>query len=130
MKAHFRWFAGKVLIGTLSLAVAVTLSEPPKGWAMLAPAEAPKAAAGDAAAEQRDRETIQAALESKVVRQRLTELKLTPEQIDARMKQLSKAEVHQAATQIRTVNPGGDAITYVLVVGILVLLFVHLLRRV
>src|ERR1019366_10536441 len=66
-------------------------------------------------------------LESKMVRQRLSEFKLTPEQVNQRMSQLSDAQVHQVAMQIRTMNPGGDGglgiLVALLVIGILVLLF-------
>ena len=129
-----RAFLKNSFIGTLMIAVTLAMTQPPQAWAMLAPSDVMNAAptVGDSRAA--DLKTIQATLESKMVRQRLSEFKLTPEQVNQRMSQLSDAQVHQVALQIRTLNPGGDAglgiIVGLLVIGILVLLFVYLFRRV
>lgn len=127
-------FSKKSLIGTLILATTMAMTLPPQGWAMLAPAQVTSGVHDTNATRAADLKTIQVALESKMVRQRLTELKLTPEQIDSRLSKLSDAQIHQTATQIRAVNPGGDAglgiLVTLLVVGILVLLFVYLFKRV
>ena len=122
------------LIGALAIVTTLAMTLPPQGWAMLAPSDlinpTPSASASRAA----DLKTIQATLESKIIRQRLSEFKLTPEQVNQRMSQLSDAQVHQVATQIRTMNPGGDGglgiLIALLVIGILVLLFVYLFKRV
>jgi ATPase subunit of ABC transporter with duplicated ATPase domains len=129
-----RAFLKNSFIGTLMIAVTLAMTQPPQAWAMLAPSDVMNAAptVGDSRAA--DLKTIQATLESKMVRQRLSEFKLTPDQVNQRMSQLSDAQVHQVALQIRTLNPGGDAglgiIVGLLVIGILVLLFVYLFRRV
>ena len=74
--------------------------------------------------------TIQSALESKVVRQRLRELGLPEDQVEARLSKLSDQEVHQLATQIHTLNPGGDlTVIGILVAVVLVLLIIYLVRR-
>jgi len=124
----------KTFIGTLIIATTLTMTLPPQGWAMLAPTQAINAAPSPSVSRAEDLKTIQATLESKVVRQRLSEFKLTPEQIDQRMFRLTDGQVHQLAMQIRNLNPGGDAglgiIVGLLVIGILVLLFVYLFKRV
>ena len=127
-------FLRKGLMGALMVATTVAMTQPPQAWAMLAPADLMTAASGKSASRTEDLKTIQATLESKVIRQRLGEFKLTPEQVNQRMSQLTDAQVHQVATQIRTINPGGDGglsiIVVLLVIGILVLLFVYLFKRV
>lgn len=124
----------KSFIGTLMLATTLAMTLPPEASAMLAPAQTISAApvAGDSRTA--DLKTIQATLESRIVRQRLSEFKLTPEQVNQRMAGLSDAQVHQVAMQARTLNPGGDGglgiLVGLLVIGILVLLFVYLFKRV
>jgi hypothetical protein len=122
------------LIGTLMIATTLAMTVPPQSWAMLAPTNVISAIPSESLLRAQDLKTIQATLESKMVRQRLSEFKLTPEQINQRMSQLTDAQVHQVAMQIRTINPGGDdglgIIVGLLVIGILVLLFVYLFKRV
>jgi hypothetical protein len=115
----------KALALALAFTTTLSLSMPQQGWAMLAPAEGV-----ETAQHQEDLKTVRTALESQMLRDRLAEFQLSPQEIDARLQQLSQEEIHQAALQIESVQPAGDAITYVLVVGILVLLFVYLFRRV
>ena len=124
----------KSLIGTLIVVTTMAMSLPPNGWAMIAPAQVTNEIHQSNDKRMEDLKTIQIALESKLIRQRLTEFKLTPEQINTRLNQLSDEQVHQTAMQIRTVNPGGDGglgiLVSLLVIGILVLLFVYLFKRV
>ena len=124
----------KVLAETLIFAVTLAMACPPKGWAMLAPPEVSNAGGETGAMRAADLKTVQAALENKIIRQRLGELKLSPEQINSRLTKLSNAQVHQLASQIRAVSPGGDGalgiIIALLVIGVLVVLFVYLFKRV
>jgi hypothetical protein len=132
MKKNRCSFLKKSLIGTLVVVTTMAMSSP-KGWAMLAPAQVGSEVHEANDARSADVKTIQAALESKILRQRLAEFKLTPEQINSRLSRLSDAQVHQAAMQIRAVNPGGDAggfVISVLIIGVLVLLFMWLFKRV
>jgi hypothetical protein len=121
-------------IGTLMIATTLAMTMPPQSWAMLAPTNVINAAPSESLSRAQDLKTIQSTLENKMVRQRLSEFKLTPEEINQRMSKLTDAQVHQLAMQIRTINPGGDAglgiIVALLVIGILVLLFVYLFKRV
>jgi hypothetical protein len=121
-------------IATLMVATTMTMTMPSQGWAMLAPANLMVTPAAGHDTRAQDLKTIQNTLESKMVRQRLSEFKLTPEQVNQRMSQLTDAQVHQLAMQIHTINPGGDAglgiIVGLLVVAILVVLFIYLFKRV
>lgn len=101
-------------------------------WAMLAPAipQAESAVPFDRAAEI---EKIQSFLHQKIVTQRLLDYGLTPEEASSRLSRLSDQEVRQVAMKIDQENPGGDAlgaVVAVLVIGILVLLFIYLFKRV
>lgn len=106
---------------------------PPETRAMLAP---PTLAGGEnlsGEARLADLQKVQTVLESKMVRQRLGEIGLTAEEIDARLAKLSDAQLHDLATQLESLTPGGDALGVVvvlLVVAVLVVLFVYLVQRV
>jgi hypothetical protein len=121
------------LIASLILMTTMAMTMPSEGWAMLAPPQVTTDAQQINSNRAEDLKTIQAALESKIVRQRLSEYKLTQEQIDTRLSKLSDAQVHQTAMQIRTVTPGGDGgdfLITVLVIAILVALFMYIFKRV
>ena len=121
-----------VLAGTLIVATTIAMASPQQSWAMIAPAQVTDAAHGISEARAADLKTVQTALESKMLRQRLAELKLSPEQINHRLSQLSDAQVHQTAMQIHAISPGGDGggiVITVLVIAILAALFVYVFRR-
>ena len=72
---------------------------------------------------------IQRALESKMVSQRLSELGLSRGEINSKLQQLSDADVHQFASQMDSLMPGGDAgvtIILLLVIAILVLVIIQM----
>lgn len=126
LKAAIRGLAC-VLIGTTTLVFTVSHD----GWAMLAPAESAGQPMPDG---QRaaDLKTVQKALESKILRERLKEFGLSDPQVQSRLDKLSDKEIHQLAGQIHTVNPGGDGgvIVGLLVIVVLVLLIIYLAKRV
>src|SRR5439155_21128448 len=121
-------------IAVLIVATTMALTLPPKGWALLAPAHMSDIVGSLHSARSEDLRVIQKTLESKILRQRLQDFGLTPEETQARLNRLSDAQVHQLAMQATHLNPGGDAglgiLVTLLVLGILVLLFVYLLKRV
>lgn len=119
----------KSVAGALVAALVLGAAEPSNGWAMLAPVDASQGAQEYAQTRAQDMKTVQTALESEQIRQRLAEFKLTPEQIDERLSQLTQEEIHQTAQNIEAVAPGGD-VAGVLVIVILVLLVIYLFRRV
>ena len=112
----------------LSLAVAVLPSAQIQANAMIAPASTLKNAP------QFDREhdlkTIQTTLESKMLREKLHALGLSDAEIQARLTHMSDAEVHQMASQIRSVHPAGEVIVGILVIVLLVILIIFLVKRI
>ncbi len=97
---------------------------------MIVPAAAP---ATDPAAAVRaaDLKTVQNTLESKVLRHRLKELGYSDQEIQSRLSRLSDRQVHQLASRIHSLNPGGDfAIGGILILVLLVLLIIYLVKRV
>src|ERR1700687_73018 len=85
----------------------------PRAEAMLVPANAnPVSLQANRSADLR---TIQTTLESKLLRAKLHAMGLSDAEIQARLSRLSDSEVHQLASQIRAVHPGGDLLIGVLV---------------
>ena len=56
-----------------------------------------------------DLQKIQKLLESKLVQHKLSQLGLTKEEIEARLHQLDDEQIHQVASQIHALEPGGGA---------------------
>lgn len=123
MNLRSRRSAVRSISCALILAVTAMFIAPPSGWASLAPS----GIAADSRAG--DMKTISSALESKAVRGRLKALGLDDREIDSRLRQLSDAEVHQLATRLEAVRPGG-VVVEVLVIVALVLLVLYLAKRV
>jgi hypothetical protein len=124
----------QLVIWALVITTFVMGAFPPDTQAMLAPAVS---SSGDSlliATRGADLQRVQTVLESKMIQQRLEELGLTPEEINARLSQLSDAQLHQLATQLDSLMPGGDGglgiIIALLVIAVLVVLFVYLIKRV
>lgn len=72
---------------------------------------------------------IQRVLESKMVSQRLSEFGLSMNEINSKLTKLSDADVHQFASQMDSLMPGGDAgvaIILLLVITILVLVIIQM----
>jgi hypothetical protein len=120
-------------ITALAMAVAFTMTQPQTGWALLVPAFLSAKADPARMTREQDLQSVQRTLESKVLRQRLAEFGLSPQDINQRVTQLSDSQLHQLVMRVRTLNPGaddgGDVVITVLVIGILVLLFVYLWKR-
>jgi hypothetical protein len=116
------------LITTLILAVALLPVTQAQTQAMLAPANTVKNAPQIDRAQ--DLKLIQSTLESKLLKQRLHALGLTDEEIQTRLSNLSDSEVHQLASQIRSVHPAGGVLVGILVVVVLVLLIIFLAKRI
>lgn len=78
-----------------------------------------------------DMDKIQRVLESKMVSQRLQELGLSTDEINSKLAGLGDAEIHQFASRLDSLMPGGlDTLTGImalLVIAILVLVILHLL---
>jgi len=77
-----------------------------------------------------DMDKIQRVLESKMVSQRLQELGLSTDEINSKLAGLGDAEIHQFASRLDSLMPGGDMLINImalLVIAILVLVILHLL---
>lgn len=76
-----------------------------------------------------DLATVQKALEQKMVRERLENLGLAADEVQARLGQLSDQQLHNVARQLDELKVGGDGIGIViglLVIAILVVLLIQL----
>jgi hypothetical protein len=105
---------------------------PPDTAAMLAPALLPATESSSDFYRATDLHTIQTVLESKVVRQRLADFGLVPEEINSRLAGLSDEQLHQLATNIEAIMPAGDGLGIVialLVIAILAVILVYLLNH-
>jgi Family of unknown function (DUF6627) len=71
---------------------------------------------------------VQSVLESKLVAQRLSDFGLTAAEIKTRLGQLSDQQLHEVATQLDAIQPGGDALGTVVVLLVIAILVVVLLQ--
>jgi len=111
-----------IKILSLYLIIAVfMLTLPAPGWAMLVPA-------GQAVTRSADQAKVQAALESSVIKQRLMDFGLTPEETTARLNKLSDEQVHRLATNTDAVQAGGDALGDVVLILVIVLIVIVILE--
>ena len=95
------------------------LTLPSQGWAMFVPASQA------APARQADLGSIQKTLESAVVKQRLMDFGLSPEEALARINMLSDEQTHALAANLDSLQAGADsvgALVFLLVVAIIVVL--------
>ena len=98
----------------------------PKADAGFSPSDVIAAVKSDRAA---DIDKIQAAIESKVVRDRLERLGFTQDEISGRLAQLSDNQLHNLALDIDQLKVGGDGFGIViglLIIAILIVLLLNL----
>jgi hypothetical protein len=120
-----RRHSARTLIFTLILTTTAMFLQPSSGWASLAPS----GIEADASGRGTDMKVISSALESKALRAKLKSLGLDDAETQARLSKLSDAEIHQLASRIEAVHPGG-LVVEILVVAVLVLLVIYLAKRV
>jgi hypothetical protein len=77
---------------------------------------------------QQDMATVQKALEHKLVKERLSDLGYTEEEIAARLNQLSDQELHSFASQLDSLNPGGDGLGIIIAILVITLLVILILK--
>jgi len=97
--------------------------------AILIPSVLPGAQGSSVTHRQSELERIQVLLESKLISQRLSDLGLTADEIQARLAQLTDDQIHQIAQRLDTLLIGGDGLGIVialLVVAILVVIFLQI----
>ena len=97
--------------------------------AILIPSVLPGAQGSSVTHRQSELERIQVLLESKLISQRLSDLGLTADEIQARLAQLTDDQIHQIAQRLDSLLIGGDGLGIVialLVVAILVVVFLQI----
>ena len=106
----------------LAFAFFLIASIPQNSWAYLVDSQ------GLNYSREADINKIQRVLESKMVSQRLSELGLSRDEINSKLQQLNDADVHQFASQLDSLMPGGilEFIIGVLVIVILVLVILQI----
>jgi hypothetical protein len=97
------------------------LTLPSQGWAMLVPAGQPDARSADLA-------KVRIALESSVVKQRLLDYGLTPEEATRRLRSLTDEQIHQFAAHLDAVQAGGDVLSDVIVILLIVVIVIAILE--
>ena len=77
---------------------------------------------------EQDRATVQKTLEHKLVKKRLSDLGYSEEEIAARLDRLSDRELHSFASQLDSLNPGGDGLGIIIAILVIVLLVIIILK--
>jgi hypothetical protein len=103
------------------------------GWIRIPDTQASLAPADEVVSSERgvsraeDLQVVRKVLEHKLVQQRLLDVGLTQEQIDARLDRLSDGQLHLLASQLNAVIPAGDSGTVWTIVGILLIVVLIIL---
>jgi hypothetical protein len=92
-------------------------SIPSEGMAMLIPSEA---APAESSMRDADLQVIQSQLESKLVAQRLSDVGLTPSEVQERLASLTDEQLHQVAQNIDGLQPGGALVLILAIIGAVV----------
>ena len=124
-------FYAKPLAAYLIAALMVLSSLAGPAEAMLVPPGSDAAGPAVSANRAADLTTVRATLESKVLRQRLEDYGLTGDEAMARINSLSDEQIHQLASNMQSVQPGGDGVGFVfslVVIAALVVLIIFLLE--
>ena len=134
MKTILKTFYAKPLAIYLAVALLAISTFAGPAEAMFVPsapnqnAAAPPAAPADRAA---GLAKIQAALESKLVQQKLMDYGLSPEETMARVNKLSDEQINQLATHTDSLQAGGDPVDLAIglvILALLVVLLIYLLQ--
>jgi hypothetical protein len=122
----------QVMVWTLVIATLVIGAFPSDMSAMVAPPLPMTTASASESHRWEDLQKLQTVLESKVVRQRLQDIGLTPEEINTRLSKLTDDQLHELATNVEAMIPAGDGLGIVialLVIAILVVVLIYLLNH-
>ncbi len=71
---------------------------------------------------------VQAALESKIVSQRLADLGLNPEEVKVEVASFSDTDLHTLASNVDQLNGGGDGLGIIVTLLVIVLLVIVILQ--
>ena len=98
----------------------VLISFPGQGWAMFLPADQ------NATTRQADMTSIRKSLESTMIKQRLIDYGLSPQEAMARINNLSDRQIHQFASQLDSLQAGADGglgfLIFLLIVAIVTII--------
>ena len=108
-----------LLIGYLTVCLLVIGAFPSDGQAALMP---DGGVLDQSRARDADLQRIQASLEAKQVAQRLSDVGLTPQEVQARLASYSDQQLHQVAQSLDGVQPGGELILILAIIGAIVLI--------
>lgn len=111
------------MVWYMAMAMLIISSVPRNASAGLIPSQV--AAEG---ARQADIAKVQAALESKVVSQRLSDLGLNPEEVKMKVASFSDSDLHQLASNVDQLQGGGDGLGVVIALLVIVLLIIIILQ--
>jgi hypothetical protein len=119
-----RYFCNRVFICYLTVAFSIL------SFASSAPAMfIPSSHEGNGTSHREaDLQKIQNLLESKLIQHKLSQFGLTSEEIEARLFQLDDEQIHQIASQIHALEPGGngaEVLLVLLLLGIIVFLILE-----
>jgi uncharacterized protein DUF6627 len=119
-KLYFRQISAFVILGLLVIGCF-----PSESMAYIVGSAAVKDAASTRAA---DMDSIQRVLESKIVSERLDQEGLSKAEIKGRLDKLSDAELHQFASQVKSLFPGGqlEVVIFLLVLVIILIVVLQL----
>ncbi|MEK6712843.1 MAG: PA2779 family protein [Nitrospirota bacterium] len=125
---------GRTITVYLIVAMFVIASIPAQSAAMFISSDSIGVSSVDAVVDSvSDIAKVNTFLESKIVRQRLSDFGLTAEEISSRLNRLSSDQLHRIATHIDQVDAGGDSalgvIITLLVIAILVIVVLQLMGR-
>ncbi len=125
---------GRTITVYLIVAMFVIASIPAQSAAMFISSDSIGVSSVDAVVDSvSDMAKVNTFLESKIVRQRLSDFGLTAEEISSRLNRLSSDQLHRIATHIDQVDAGGDSalsvIITLLVIAILVIVVLKLMGR-
>jgi len=130
MKTMLNAFYTKPLIIYLVVALLALSTFAGPAEAMFVPTgsfQAPAGAIDASVSRAADLAKVQTALESKVIRQKLLDYGLSPEEAMVRLNTLSDGQIHQLATQTDSLQAGGDAVGFLIGVMVLAILVVVLI---
>ena len=113
-----RFFFNRIFVSYLTVAFSI-LSFASSAPAMFIPSPYEGSGASD---REPDLQKIQNLLESKLIQHKLSKLGLTKEEIEARLDQLDDEQIHQIASQINALEPGGNGATVVIIIVLLALI--------
>lgn len=134
MVKRFGILLGRTITVYLIVAMFVIASIPAQSAAMFISSDSIGVSSVDAVVDSvSDIAKVNTFLESKIVRQRLSDFGLTAEEISSRLNRLSSDQLHRISTHIDQVDAGGDSalsvIITLLVIAILVIVVLKLMGR-